>query len=47
MAEVVEGMVSGWKNNFGVDRIDLNDCLTPAEKSWIPVAVGVPLVIIN
>jgi hypothetical protein len=43
----VDDLVSGWKAEYGVSRIDLNDCLTSAQASWIAVAVGVPLVTIH
>ena len=32
-----------WTNEFGAARIDLDDCLTPAEYQWILIAVLSPV----
>ena len=32
-----------WNNDFGSSRINLDDCLTPAQYQWIFIAVLTPL----
>jgi hypothetical protein len=44
LASVLESKIPSWKENYDLDRIELNDCLTSAQASWISVAVAVPLV---